>query len=40
MSLWLMMSIDLRSIAILSICGIDYGCIVIGVNKSEAVNAL
>ena len=34
----LMMSIDINSIAILNIHGVDYGCIITGISKSEAIN--
>ena len=34
----LMMSIDLKSIAILNIQGLGYHCIINGIRKSEAIN--
>ena len=36
----LMMSINLRNIAILNIKGADYHCIVSGTSKSEAINVM
>ena len=34
------MFIDINIIAILNIHGVDYGCIIIGINKSETINLL
>ena len=34
------MFIDINIIAILNIYGVDYGCIIIGINKSETINLL
>ena len=36
----LMMSVDFDDIAIWNINGIDYRCIISGINKSQAVNLL
>ena len=36
----LMISLDLNYIAILNIDGVDYGCIINGISKSEAINLL
>ena len=33
----LMMSIDINSIVILNICGIDYHCVIVGTNSLYAV---
>ena len=35
-----MMSLDVSSIAILNIHGIDYRCIIVGITKSEAIKLL
>ena len=35
-----MMSIDVKSIAILNMPSVDYHCIITGISKSEAVNLL
>ena len=35
-----MMSINLSDIAILNIKGSDYGCIISGISRSEAINLL
>ena len=35
-----MMSIDVKSIAILNMPSADYHCIITGISKSEAVNLL
>ena len=34
----LMMYIDINSIAILNVQGIDYRCITVGISKSEIIN--
>ena len=34
------MSVNLNNIAILNIYGVDYGCIINGTEKSEAINLL
>ena len=34
------MFIDINIIAILNIHGVDYGCIIIEINKSETINLL
>ena len=36
----LMMSIDINSIVILNIYGVDYRCIIVGISKIEAINLL
>ena len=36
----MIMSIDINSIAILNIHGVDYLCIIDGISKSEAMNLL
>ena len=34
------MSFGINNIAILSICGADYCCMIIGISKKEAINLL
>ena len=34
------MSFGINNIAILSICGADYCCMIIGIRKKEAINLL
>ena len=36
----LMISMDLKDIDILNICGVDHCCIITGINKSEDMNLL